>query len=340
VSIGQRSADVTDRPSPEHPSGEPRARRTGRRRWRPASIRSDAPSITRKAQARLGLVLVAPLLAMVGVFLLFPMANAIYFAFVDFDGTDPTPPWVGLSNFVELAQDSAAWTALRHNVIWIVIGTVSPIVLGLGLALLVWDVRRGSIIYRVAFFTPFILPQVAVGVVWGWIYEPSRGWLNKVLETVGLDSLTRGWLGDPSTALYAVLATAIWATIGFVFVIFLSALRNVDVDLVDAARLDGTNPFQRLRYVILPQIMPVFLMVTTITLVGGFSVFDIIFVMTGGGPAGATDVLGTYAYMNAFQLNRISYGTTLALVITVLAIPFAVWLNRLQRRLSLQGTGA
>ncbi len=127
---------------------------------------------------------------------------------------------------------------------------------------------------------------------------------------------------------------------GFIFVILLSALRNVDVELVDAARIDGANQLQRIWYIILPQIMPVFLMITTITLVGGFSVFDIIFIMTGGGPAGATEVLGTYAYTNAFQLNRISYGTTLALVITVLAIPFAVALNRLQRRVSLQGTGA
>jgi ABC-type sugar transport system permease subunit len=92
--------------------------------------------------------------------------------------------------------------------------------------------------------------------------------------------------------------------------------------------------------VILPQIMPVFLMVATVTLLGGFSVFDIVFIMTGGGPANATEVLGTYAYSNAFQLNRISYGTTLALVISVLSVPFAIWLNRLQRRLSLQGMGA
>jgi raffinose/stachyose/melibiose transport system permease protein len=279
-------------------------------------------------------------MVMVVVFLLLPIANAIYYVFVDFNGIDPSPPWVGFSNFTELARDSAAWTAFKHNVVWIVIGTIAPLVIGLLLAVLVWSVRRGSVLYRVAFFLPHVLPQVAVGVLWGWIYEPSRGWLNRALEAVGLKSLTNGWLGNPDTALYAVLATAIWATVGFVFVIFLSALNNVDMDLVDASRLDGANPWQRVRYILLPQIMPVFLMVTTITLLGGFSVFDIIFVMTGGGPAGATEVLGTYAYSSAFQQNRISYGTTLALVITVMAIPFAIWLNRLQRRLSLQGTGA
>jgi raffinose/stachyose/melibiose transport system permease protein len=321
------------RPAPTAPSAPPgdRARR---------SRRTDVPKVTAKAQARLGVALVAPLMLMTFVFLLFPLANAVYYALVDFNGLDPTPPWVGLSNFTELIQDPEVWAALQNNVIWILIGTISPLAIGLGIALLVWGVRRGSVFYRVVFFIPYVLPQVAVGVVWGWIYEPSRGWLNKALESVGLNALTRGWLGDPDTALYAVLATAIWASSAFVFVIFLAALRNVDVELVDAATLDGANWGQRLRYVILPQIMPVFLMVSTITLIGGFEVFDIVFVMTGGGPADATEVLGTYAYSSAFELNRISYGTALALVITVLSIPFAVGLNRLQRRLSEQGTTA
>jgi ABC-type sugar transport system permease subunit len=286
------------------------------------------------------MLMVTPLVAIVAVFLLLPMANALYYAFVDFDGINPNPPWVGLSNFTELAQDPEVWAAFKNNVIWIVIGTVAPLAIGLGLALLVWRVRRGGLFYRFAFFMPFLLPPVAVSVVWTWIYDPSRGWLNRALEAVGLDALTRGWLGDPDTALYAVLGTAVWATAGFVFIIFLSALRNVDAELLDAALLDGANAGQRLRYVILPQIMPVFLMVTTITLIGGFSVFEFVFIMTGGGPAGATEVLGTYAYSSAFNLSRFSYGTALALVITVMAIPFAVWLNRLQRRLSLQGTGA
>ena len=308
--------------------------RTERRR------RSQVPEVTRKAQARLGILLVLPLLAMVAVFLLLPMASAVYYVFVDFDGIDPSPPWVGLANFTELAQDPEVWAAFKNNAIWIVLGTAAPVALGLGLALALWDVRRGSVPYRVVFFLPYVLPQVAIGVVWGWIYEPTRGWLNRALQFFGLDALTTGWLGNPDTALYAVLGTAVWATVGFVFIILLSALKNVDMDQVDAARLDGANGRQRLRYVVLPQIMPVFLTVTTITLLGGFAVFDFIFVMTGGGPAGATDVLGTVAYSNAFELNRISYGTALALATTLLAIPFAVYFNRLQRRTSLEGSGA
>jgi raffinose/stachyose/melibiose transport system permease protein len=286
------------------------------------------------------MVLVAPAVLLMVVFLVFPVLNAVYYVFVDFDGLDTTPPWVGLGNLAELFQDPQVWAAARNNVIWIVIGTIAPLVLGLALALLLWGVRRGSTFYRIVFFLPYVLPQVAVGVVWGWIYAPTRGWLNRGLEAVGLDGLTRGWLGDPATALYAVLATAIWTATGFVFVIILSALRNVDSEQVDAALIDGAGYLQRLRYIVLPQIMPVFLMVTALTLIGGFAVFDIIFVMTGGGPANATEVLGTYAYSNAFRISRISYGTSLALVVTVLAVPVAMWLNRLQRRVSLEEGGA
>jgi ABC-type sugar transport system permease subunit len=273
------------------------------------------------------------------VFFVFPLISSVYYSVVAYDGVSPNPPFVGLANFVQLFTDPEVWHALGNNLIWIVIGTISPLVIGLIFALLLWTVRRGSRYYRLALFFPYVMPGVAIGIVWGWIYDPIDGWLNVGLRAIGLGGLTTGWLGNPSTALYAVLATAIWGTCGFVMLIFLSALENVDMELIDAARLDRTNTFQRTWHVILPQIMPVFLMVTTVTLVGGFSVFDIVFIMTGGGPANASDVLGTYAFTNAFQLNQISYGTAIALLITALSIPCAVALNRLQRRLSLQGMG-
>ena len=300
---------------------------------------STLPRVTRRAQARLGILLTLPVAALVVIFFLFPMVSALYFSVVDFDGIDPTPEFVGLANVTEMLTDPETWHALTNNVIWIIIGTAAPMIIGLLVSVLIWTARRGAALYRLAFFLPFVLPGVAIGIVWIWIYDPVSGWLNKGLEAVGLASLTRGWLGDPDLALYAVLATAVWAYSGFVIIIFLSALRNVDVELVDASRIDGANATQRLWFILLPQIMPVFLMVLTLTLVGGFSVFDIIFIMTGGGPADATNVLGTYAYTQAFQLSRIGYGTTLALLITVLSIPFAVAINRLQRRLALQDAG-
>ena len=300
----------------------------------------SGPLVTRRAQARLGIALVAPATVLVLLFFIVPLGNAIYFAVVQFDGVNPNPPFVGLDNFIQMVGDPVVWRALGNNTIWIAIGTAAPLLIGLVIALMLWNVGRGSLWYRLAFFIPYILPGVAIGVVWGWIYDPIRGWFNEVLRLIGLGSVATGWLGNPDTALYAVIATAVWASIGFAIVVFLAALQSVDADLIDAATIDGAGAVQRTRHVVLPQIMPVFLMVVMVTLIGGFSVFDIIFVMTGGGPAGATEVLGTYAYSNAFQFNRISYGTALALLITLLAIPFTIGLNRLQRRLSQYRMGA
>lgn len=305
-----------------------------------AAVRSTSPRVTRRAQARLGILLVTPLMLLTVVFFVFPLLSSIYYSLIDYDGVSTNPPFVGLQNFVQMFSDPEVWHALGNNLIWIVIGTISPLVIGLIFALLLWTVRRGSRFYRLALFFPYVMPSVAIGIVWGWIYDPINGWLNVALRAIGLGRVTTGWLGNPHTAIYAILATAIWATCGFVMLIFLSALQNVDLELVDAARIDRANTVQRVWHVILPQIMPVFLMVTTVTLVGGFSVFDIVFIMTGGGPANASDVLGMYAFTNAFQLNKISYGTAIALLITALSIPCAVLLNRLQRRLSLVGMGS
>ncbi|MGW5364415.1 carbohydrate ABC transporter permease [Actinopolymorpha pittospori] len=299
-----------------------------------ASASAAGVRATRNAKAWLGILLVAPTLVLTVVFFLFPLASSVYFSLTSWNGTTVQAPFVGLSNFTAMATDPEVLHALGNNAIWVVIGTAAPLIVGLVLAVILWTGVSAVLLYRLVFFLPFVLPGVAIGIVWGWIYDPVNGWLNRLLGYVGLEEFARGWLGEPGSALYAVLAAAIWATFGFVVVIFLAALQNVDLDQVDAARLDGAGSLQRLWYVIMPQIMPVFLMVTTITLVGGISVFDIVFIMTGGGPGNATSVLGTYAYENAFQLNKIGYGTALALLITVLSVPIVVLLNHVQRRLS------
>lgn len=305
-----------------------------------AAVRSTLPKVTRRAQARLGIIFTIPLLVLVIVFFGFPLASSLYYSVIAYDGVTANPAFVGLANYVQMFTDSEVWHALGNNLIWIVIGTIAPLFLGLVFALLLWSVKRGSRFYRLALFFPYVMPGVAIGIAWSWIYDPLYGWLNTILRDVGLGFLATGWLGNPSTALYAVLVTAIWGASGFVMLIFLSALQNVDMELMDAARLDRTSVAQRVWHVVLPQITPVFIMVTTVTLVGGFSVFDIVFIMTSGGPDNASDVLGTYAFTNAFQLNNISYGTTIALLITALSIPCAVILNRIQRRLSIEGQGA
>ena len=149
---------------------------------------------------------------------------------------------------------------------------------------------------------------------------------------MGLGSLAHGWLGEPSTALAAVLISAIWATFGLVTVIFFAALQHISPDLINAAELDGANWYQRARHVIVPGIAPVITMVTAITLIGGFSVFDVVYIMTHGGPGTSSDVLATYTYQQAFQQNDIGYGAALSMVITFVSLISALIFVRLRER--------
>jgi ABC-type sugar transport system permease subunit len=179
---------------------------------------------------------------------------------------------------------------------------------------------------------PYVLSPVVIGLVWGWIYNPIFGILNKGLDAVGLNAISRGWLGDPDFALFAVLGAAIWAEVGFVFVIFLAGLQTVSRDLLEAAMIDGANAWERFWNVTIPQMANVITVVTALLLIGGFSVFDLIFVMTGGGPANASQVIATYTYEQAFTQNRVGYGAALSLVMTAIALVASIVFIRIRER--------
>jgi ABC-type sugar transport system permease subunit len=198
--------------------------------------------------------------------------------------------------------------------------------------MLLWRQPRGFTLFRTAYFLPQVLSSVVIAIVWGWIYNPIFGLLNQSLDRVGLESLSRGWLGDPNIALYAVLVAAIWAETGFVFVVFLAGLQNVSRDLLEAATIDGANTWQRFWDITVPQLANVITVIGALLLIGGFNVFDIIFVMTGGGPNNATEVIGTYTYTEAFTQNRIGYAATLSLVMTVISLIASVVFIRLRER--------
>ena len=286
----------------------------------------------RRQQMYHAILFISPALAIYLIFMLYPFLNTIYLSFTNWNGATVTKDFVGLSNYARMLGDQAVWKAFYNNVIWVIIGTISPVVLGLFLALLLWSGARGSLFFRTVYFLPFILPLVVVSIVWQWIFHPLFGPLNKLLDSVGLEQLSRGWLGDPNTALYAVLVSAIPGATGLIVVILFAALQNVDVSQVEAAKIDGANWLQRAWYVVIPQLAPVITLVTSITLIGGFAVFDNVFVMTGGGPGHASEVLGTYTYQVAFQENQAGFGSALAVLMTTLSLVSAIVFVRLRER--------
>jgi ABC-type sugar transport system permease subunit len=275
---------------------------------------------------------ILPPLLLYLVFFLVPLIQSIYISFTDWNGIRPTVNWIGLENYQRMLHDSLVWKALAHNGIWVVVGTISPIVISLALAMLLWPRTRGQRVFQAAYFMPQILSTVTIALIWSRVYHPLIGVLNFLLKRIGLGHLATGWLGESEWALAAVLIAAIWAYFGFALVVILAGLQSIDMDLIDAASIDGASGWQRFIYVILPQLRPVLTMIIGYTLIGGFNVFDIVWVMTGGGPANATEVISTLLYTKAFVEDQVSYGTSLAMVLTVISLIVSVLFITLRER--------
>jgi len=276
----------------------------------------------RRSQRRTGLIFIAPALLLYGTFVLIPAITNLWFSFTDWTGFGELN-FVGLENYQRLAADPRIHHALIRNLVWVIVGTIVPLSVGTVLAVILWQhPGRISSALRVLYFIPFILPTVVVAVLWNWLYSPLQGWLNHFL------GITINWLGDPALAFGSVLVAAMWGVTGFIILIVGAALTTVDKDLTDAARVDGANGLQRLWSVIVPQIWPVLITVATILLIGGIGVFDIVFLLTSGGPGTSTETLGVYTYKRSFVDFDAAYGAALAVFLTILALPLALYLHR------------
>ncbi len=294
-----------------------------------SAARTSVPRRSPKASS--GYIFVLPPFLLYALFFVYPFIVSIYYSFVEWPGAGPKQ-FVGLANYRRLFSDGHLWEALQHNLIWVIVGTVTPIAIGLLLGALLWRGVRGMVLFRTIYFIPVVLSEPVIGIIWDWIYNPLFGALNTLLGRIGLEQLQRGWLGEPSTALPSLLVTAIWSYFGFAFVVIMAGLQDVNVELIEAAMIDGANAFQRFRYILIPELRHVLTMITALTLIGGFNVFGIVFVMTSGGPGTATEVIGTYTFKKAFGESDIGYGATLSLVMTAITLLASSIFIRLRER--------
>lgn len=262
------------------------------------------------------LVLVPFTLEVVGVF--WPAINGVWLSFLNWNGFSAAE-FVGLDNYARMATDPVFFTALRNTGIWLVLFGGISFVGGLAVALLLQSERRGVGIYRSALFLPIVFSLVVTALIWNAIYQPN-GILNIVLTNLGLGDWTRLWLGDPSTALYAVIVAALWRQIGYVMILFIAGLKAIDPALLEAARVDGANWWQRFRYIVFPQLRSVNLVVLSVLIIDALRSFDIVYAMTGGGPFRSTELLSTYMFEAAFTSRQLGYGSALAVVIFLLAV--------------------
>jgi ABC-type sugar transport system permease subunit len=272
-------------------------------------------------------VLLLPALLLCSVFIFIPAFLAILGSLFEFGLTSQSWKWVGAGNYVRAFNDPVFWLALRNNLIIVVGSIVLQVGIGCILAaILDRGLPRWSTVFRTIIFMPMIISSVAVALMWLIIFDPNVGILNAAVKLIGLSPPALGWLGDPNISIWMVLVVAAWQATGFMMVLILAGLQGIAEELYEAAALDGATDLRAFWHVTLPSIRNVLLVAVLITTIGGFKVFDLIFVLTQGGPANATQVLGTYVYLQAFNLTNMGYANAISVVLLVIALVLG-WLQ-------------
>ena len=237
-----------------------------------------------------------------------PALSTFYLSLTDWSGVG-VPNFTGLTNVKRLLFDDDNFLlALQNNIRWLVFFLTIPFIMSLSAAYALSQIKRGVMFYRVSLFLPYILPSVIVGALWGFLLNPSTG-ITGFLDKIGIPGFDKALLGTPGKALWAIAFIDNWHFWGFLTVLFLVALQNVPRELYESAELDGANEFQRFRYVALPGIRPTLVFMLMMVAIWSFLVFDYVWVLTRGGPAGSTEVLGTLVYRTAFGNFEAGYAT-------------------------------
>ncbi|MFJ7963305.1 carbohydrate ABC transporter permease [Streptomyces sp. NPDC096324] len=257
--------------------------------------------------------------------------------FTDWQGVG-TPSWTGLDNYRALLDDSEFWASFRHSLFMVLAMALVPTAVGLVLAAALFDYigrhfgSRIVAVLRACYYLPQVLPIAVAGIVWSWILAPDDGSLNALLKAVGLGSWQRDWLGDPDFALYSVMGVMVWVQLGFPLVVFMAGLQRVDPGLHEAAELDGAGWWRRFWHITLPQIRPEISVVLLWCTIAALKVFGAVYVLTKGGPGGATDVPSYFSFTTFFEKTQVGYGAAISTVLTVITLALALIGLRFQTR--------
>lgn len=303
------------------PAGPPE-RAPGVLAARPAAAAGPPPRRRRVAHAAIFLFAV-PGLAIYSLAIVYPAIDTLFTSLFNWNILSGQRSFIGLGNYTELfGRDSTFHTALKNTAIWTAIYV--PVVLAAGLAVALWLNRnfRGRSFLRVVFYLPFVLSNVAAGLMWTLMYYPSNGLMDFITVHLGLGDIQ--FLADPSIALYSVLAAFIWQGVGAMMIIFLAGLQGIPQELFEVADVNGVMGWQRVRRVTIPLLRESFIVAGSLALITSLNVFNIIYVMTQGGPGDATQVLGTLTYFDAFQFGEFGQGSAVCSVLVIIVFILGV----------------
>jgi len=279
------------------------------------------------------LILLVPALAIYAVFALYPMLNVVILSFQKWNGLDPNRQFVGLANYSAIfTKDPVFWVAFRNTVIWTVMSLIFPPLVGLLLALSLNQKIFGRNSLRAIFYLPVIIAPIAVATMWKWMYDPFFGLFAQLLTSWGMQIWIKDWLGNKDIALYSVFVAYLWQTVGFSMVLFLAGLQNVSQTLVEAARIDGAGRWAVFKHVTLPALRPTITIVLVLSVISSLKAFDIVYGLTGGGPAQSTQMLALWAFTQAMQIFDFGRGAAISVVLLLITmavvIPYLRWTQK------------
>ncbi|MDC0737663.1 sugar ABC transporter permease [Cognatishimia sp. SS12] len=256
-------------------------------------------------------------------YVIYPIFSSVSVSFYDWDGLGEAT-WVGLGNYEELYWDDAFYVSLRNNLIWLVLYLLA-IPAGLLIALFLNQKVTGIRLYKALFFFPFVISQVVVGLVFTWFYDPSFGLLNQFLGLFGIDPVNV--LGDERYVTYGIIAAGLWPQTAYCMILYLTGLNAVDPEQIEAARLDGAKGWRMLWHIIVPQLKPATFIAFVVTIIGALRSFDLISIMTNGGPFGESRVLSFYMFEVALSEYgfRMGYGAAIAVVLFIIMLFFIAY---------------
>ena len=267
------------------------------------------------------------------IIVIIPLLNSFYYSFTDWNGFRQDYNWVGFDNFARVFQDKLFINAIKNTAIWMAAAIILPVGGGLFIALLLHEGIWGANFYKSLFYLPICLALAVIGQVWIWIYQPNWGLINTVLRTIHLDSLTSAWLAKPNTALAAVIIAWAWQQIGLAMVIFLAGLTSIPSELLEAAEIDGASHLTSLRYIVIPLLSPATVIVIALSIINSLKSFDVVYMMTQGGPFHTTDTLSMFMYNESFKKYYMGYGSAIAVVLFLIAMVIIAFYFRQVREL-------
>lgn len=270
-------------------------------------------------------IYVAPALLLLLAIVYVPIFQTGYFGLMKWNGIGEKT-FVGLENYIHLIKDSQFWSSAYHSLI-LAVASVLSLILYLAIAFVLASRIKGANLFRKIYLIPMLLASVAIAQLWMKIYNPTNGMLNTFLMKIGVSN-PPSWLGDANLALYAIILPTIWQYAGFYILIYYAALKNVPDSLVEAARIDGASPTQIALKIKLPMIMNVVKVTIILAAVGSLKYFDLIYIMTGGGPSGSSEVMASYMYSTAFNKFDFGYGSAIGFFLLVICLVVTLIIQR------------